>query len=196
MKTERPESRQFMPENAEKVFEGQVFDVYQWQQEMYDGSKRTFEKVKRTDSTDIIAITEDGKIIVLEQEQPGKEKYFSLPGGSVDRGEEPMENAKRELLEETGYEAEEISLWHSAQQISKIDWALYIFFAKNCRKVAEQELDGGEKIKVMLVGMEEFIEMVIEQKIKINELVAKMLQEKLLVIDREATYEKIKSHFL
>lgn len=195
MKIEKPKSRQPIPEHAEKVFEGQLFDVFQWEQELYDGSKKLFEKVQRTDTTDIIAITEDGKVIVLEQEQPGKGKFFSLPGGSVDRDEDPMDNAKRELLEETGYESKNLSLWHSIQQVSKIDWALYIFVARNCKKVSDQNLDGGEKIKVLLVSMEEFIDMIIDQKIVLTPLVMQLIKEKLIVVDRKATHEKIKKHF-
>lgn len=192
---ERPKSRQPIPEHAEKVFEGQLFDVFQWEQELYDGSRKIFEKVQRTDTTDIIAITEDEKVIVLEQEQPGKGKFFSLPGGSIDRDEDPMDNAKRELLEETGYESKDISLWYSTQQVSKIDWALYIFVARNCKKISDQNLDGGEKIKVLLVSMEEFIDMIIDQKIVLTPLTMQLLKENLLVIDREETYEKIKNYF-
>lgn len=191
---ERPKSRQPIPEHAKKVFEGQLFDVFQWDQELYDGSTKVFEKVQRTDTTDIIAITEDEKIIILEQEQPGKGKFFSLPGGSVDRGEDPMDNARRELLEETGYETENISLWHSTQQVSKIDWALYIFIARNCKKVSDQNLDGGEKIKVMLVSMREFIDMIIDQKIVLTPLTMQLLKDNLLIVDREATQEKIKEY--
>lgn len=195
MNTEKPKSRQPIPQHAKKVFEGKLFDVFQWEQKLYDGSKGIFEKVQRTDTTDVIAITEDGKVIVLEQEQPGKGKFFSLPGGSVDRGEDPVDNAKRELLEETGYEAGEISLWHSIQQVSKIDWALYIFVAKNCKKVSDQNLDSGEKIKVLLVSMEEFVDMIIDQKIILTALNMQLLKEDLLVIDRSASHEKIKKYF-
>ena len=36
-----------IPKNATKVFSGKTFDVYQWEQEMFDGSKKIFEKLKR-----------------------------------------------------------------------------------------------------------------------------------------------------
>lgn len=49
MKIERPKSKQPIPENAKLVFKGKIFDTYQWEQEMYDGSRVTFEKIKRPD---------------------------------------------------------------------------------------------------------------------------------------------------
>src|SRR6266567_4147904 len=106
MNIEKPKSRQPIPENAKKVFEGEIFDVFQWEQEMFDGSRKTFEKVERPDTANIIAFTEDGKVIILDQEQPGKDKFVSLPGGRIDEGENPLEAAKRELLEETGFQPE------------------------------------------------------------------------------------------
>ncbi|KKP89624.1 MAG: NUDIX hydrolase [Candidatus Moranbacteria bacterium GW2011_GWC2_37_73] len=40
MKIEKPKSTQLIPEHAKKVFSGTFFDVYQWEQEMFDGSKK------------------------------------------------------------------------------------------------------------------------------------------------------------
>ncbi len=195
MKIEKPKSTQPLPENAKKVFKGVLFDVYQWEQEMFDGSKEIFEKLKRSDTANIIAFTEDRKVIVLEQEQPYKGKFYSLPGGRIEDGESPEEGAKRELLEETGYEAGTLELFNSSQIISKLDWINYVFVAKGCRKVSEQNLDAGEKIKVDLVDFDEFLEMIFSQKIKSSELVMKFLKEDLLVIDKEKTFKKIKEYF-
>jgi len=159
MKIERPKSVQPMPENAKLVFKGVIFDTYQWEQEMFDGSKETFEKLKRSDTVATIPITRDGKVILLDEEQPGKAKWFlSVPAGRMEEGEEPMEAAGRELLEETGYEAKEFVLWEASQPVSKVDWAIYLFVAKGCEKVGDAELDAGEKISVRLVGFEEFMD--------------------------------------
>src|SRR3989344_9504870 len=111
MNIQRPKSKQPMPDNAKRVFKGVIFDVYQWEQEMFDGSKATFEKLKRPDTVVIFGVLPDGKIILTEQEQPSKEPFIGATGGRVDEGEEILAAAKRELLEESGYEAEEFILW-------------------------------------------------------------------------------------
>ena len=46
MEIQRPKSKQPIPENAKRVFKGIIFDVYQWEQELYNGSKAVFEKLK------------------------------------------------------------------------------------------------------------------------------------------------------
>jgi len=69
MRTVTPKNAKLIPENAEQVFKGQIFDVYHWRQEMFDGSTETFEMLKRPDTIKIIAI-KDKKIVILEEEQP------------------------------------------------------------------------------------------------------------------------------
>ena len=134
MKITRPISKQPMPENAKLVFKGVVFDTYQWEIDGYDGSKKTFEKLKRPDTAMVVPVTEDGKIILGIQEQPNKPLFTGLIGGRFDEGEEPLEVAERELLEETGYKAKEWLLLDAVQPVSKIDWAVYTFIAKGVRK--------------------------------------------------------------
>ncbi|HEY4512556.1 MAG TPA: NUDIX hydrolase [Candidatus Paceibacterota bacterium] len=158
MEIERPKSKQPIPENAKRVFQGVIFDVYQWKQEMFDGTKAIFEKLKRPDTVIIFPILPDGKILLTEQEQPGKEPFIGATGGRVDEGEDILRAARRELLEESGYEAEEFILWDAQEPTSKIDWAVYTFIAKGLKKVADLHLDSGEKIKLLPVTFDELLD--------------------------------------
>ena len=71
MEIKRPKSKQPIPDNAKKVFGGVLFDVYQWEQELFDGTKTIFEKLKRPDTVVVFPVLDDGKILLTEQEQPG-----------------------------------------------------------------------------------------------------------------------------
>lgn len=168
-----------MPKAAKKVFTGQIFDVYQWEQKMFDGSVVTFERLQRPDTVSIIPVTHEGKIIVGYQEQPSQKPHFTTIAGRVDPGEEILRAAKRELLEETGYQAAEWELLHSYQPTMKIEWVIFTFVARDCKKVAEQNLDAGEKIELKFVNFDEFIEMAArgdfgEHELKIMALEAKL----------------------
>lgn len=160
MEIERPEPKLKRPENAKLVFKGVVFDVYQWQQELFDGSFTTFESLKRADTVTIIPVLQDGRIMMLDEEHPGNQKFTALPGGHVEPGENPLETAKRELLEETGYIAETWELLGAAQLSMKIDWASYMFIARGCKDVNGKNPDPGEKIKLMPMHYDRFIEAV------------------------------------
>ncbi len=146
-----------LPKNAKLVFKGKIFDVYHWKQKMFDNSIETFEKLKRTDTAVVIAVVRD-KIIIGKQKQPDKPNSFlSLPGGRCDKNEPPLLAAKRELLEETGYASDDWELLEKNCPSKKIIWTVHIFIARNCYKKADQKLDAGEKIKIKLVNLENFL---------------------------------------
>ena len=178
MEIKRPKSKQPLPDNAKVIFKGKLFDVYQWEQELFDGSKTIFEKLKRPDTVVIFPVLPDGKILLIKQEQPGKGLFISTPGGRVDEGEEILAAAKRELLEETGYEAEEYILWDSQQPVSKIEWAVYTFVAKGLKKVSEANPDAGEKVEPFLVNLDELIDVAVKKEFSERELVNKFVEAK------------------
>lgn len=146
-----------IPENAKKVFEGILFDVYQWEQKMFDGTFATFEAIKKLGSVQIIAITPENKIILLDEEQPHNGKFISMPGGKLEKNETPLENAKKELKEETGMKAKRIEFYKETNFGSTINWPTYYFIARDCIKVQEPELEPGEKITPIELNFDEFI---------------------------------------
>lgn len=175
----RPASKQPIPPNARRVFTGILFDVYQWEQELYDGTKATFEKLRRPDTVIVFGVLEDGRILLTKQEQPGKQPFIGATGGRVDDGENILAAAKRELLEESGYEADEFVLWEARQPISKIDWAVYVFVAKGLRRTTDPHLDGGEKITLMPVTFDEFLTIATGPTFSEREIVEHIYEAKL-----------------
>ncbi len=159
-----PQKKNGIPPEAKRVFKGVVFDVYQWEQKMYDGTTATFEKLKRPDTALTIPVLPDGKILISEQEQPGRPSDIGLLGGRVDEREGILEAAKRELREESGYTSNEWSLLSAEEPVIKMDWAIYTFIAKNCMKTSEQKLDAGEKIALKTVTFDELLDLVTDEK--------------------------------
>lgn len=190
MEIKKPVSRQPLPEHAHQVFSGKIFDVFQWDQKMYDGTTQVFEKARRVDAAVVLPVLDDGTIILLEQEQPGKARYLSTCGGRIDPGEDPLTAVQRELREETGYEAKEYFLWRAINPSSKIDYTVYYFIAKGCAQVTESEFDGGEKITIKPVTFDEFIKIVREKRFMEKELVAD-IYEALLDKDKYSELQKL-----
>ncbi|MEK7187305.1 MAG: NUDIX hydrolase [Patescibacteria group bacterium] len=179
MEIKRPEPKQPTPPHAKKIFEGIIFDIYQWEQEMYDGTTATFERLKRPDTVGVIPVLPDGKIVIAEEEQPGKKTATTLLGGRVEEIEDPLEAVKRELLEESGYEGDSWNLLLAIQPVIKMDWAIYTFVARGCHKTREQHLDSGEKIKLKTVSFEEFTDLISNGTINDPDLRIKFLEAKL-----------------
>ena len=190
MNIQRPPSRQPLPPDAACVFKGIIFDVYQWEQVDFEGRAKTFEKLKRPDTAIVLPMTPEGKILYSFEEQPGKEPFLGCLGGRVDEGEDVLTAAKRELREEAGYEADEWTLFEAIQPASKIEWCIYTFIAKGCRKIDEQSLDGGEKIEIRSANFEEFIKVVTRPDFAEGELRAKFL-EALIDPEKMQTLKKL-----
>jgi len=146
-----------LPPNAKLVFKGVIFDVWQWEQKMFDGSTATFERLRRPDTAQVIPVVGD-KILLQVQQQPNRLQPFpSLPGGRFDEGEEPLAAAKRELLEETGYVSDDWVLWRELRPVNKIIWTVHSFIAHNCRYQQPPHLDAGERIENKLVSFDELL---------------------------------------
>lgn len=172
----RPKPQQIRPKSSQKKFSGVLHDVYQWKQELFDGSTTVYEQLTRLDSVNVIPVTPQKKIIVTQQRQPGTEIFLSLPGGVVDPGEEILAAAKRELLEESGCKARSWKLWDACQPAGKVDWAVYSFIAQDCQKVADLRLDAGEKIEVQEVTFEQFLKIVVSPEFREKELALKIMR--------------------
>lgn len=154
-----------IPKEAKLMFRGVIFDVYQWEQKMFDGSYETFEMLKRPDTVEIIPVIDD-RILINEQQQPNSPVFLSLFGGRVDEGEEPLQAAKRELLEEAGYGSDDWELIRTHEPYSKMEWTVYIYIARNSKETAKQNLDTGEKIKVVSVNFDKFLKITDSEKFR------------------------------
>ena len=148
-----------IPDGAEKKFEGIIFDVWQWEQEMFDGTTETFEILDREDTAEVIAIKDD-RIMLQDQEQPSKPPFLCLPGGRINRGEDPLDGAKRELLEESGFVSGEWELFHSIRPTSKLAWQIHVFIARDSEFKQDPQLDAGEKIETKWVTFDELLDLV------------------------------------
>lgn len=149
-----------IPKSAHKVYTGEIFDVYQWQQELFDGTSTTFEMLKRPDTAIVIGIR-DGKLLLLQETQPHRHSVFHFPGGRARSTDESiLEAAKRELKEETGYSFSHWQLIHVSQPANKIEWFVSWFIASGFIGQTKQELDGGEHIEVVLEPFENALNIV------------------------------------
>ena len=163
MKKLIPNNAVLIPESAKLAFKGMIFDVYQWPQQLFDGSEHTFEMLKRPDTVVVMAIV-DGKILVIDDEQPHFGMRQSFPGGRVDDSDESIESAaQREVQEETGYAFKKWRIVRVMQPHLKIEWFVYLLVAWDVESKGETHLDAGEKIKVHEISFAELKELVLNK---------------------------------
>lgn len=150
-----PEGAVLIPKEARRVFGGIIFDIYQWEQKQFDGSKKRFEMARRPDSVAIVAI-HDNKILTISLLQPGwSSPRVTLPGGRVDDGETTRGAAQREMLEETGLTLANWKLVRARQPEIRIEWFQYLYVATEMIAQSDPIIDVGEEISLKWVDLSE-----------------------------------------
>jgi 8-oxo-dGTP pyrophosphatase MutT (NUDIX family) len=109
----------------------------------------------------VLPLTDTGEVVMIRQyRHPLGETLLEIPGGFIDKGEDPSESARRELLEETGYAFDEIiHLGKIAANPGVLDNYTHLFLAKGGRRVQRQHLDANEDIEIVLVPLEQLVGM-------------------------------------
>jgi ADP-ribose pyrophosphatase len=120
------------------------------------GKKHPFYVLTTRNWANVIAITPEKKVLLVSQYRHGTGQVsLETPGGAVDKEEPPMEAARRELLEETGYESAE---WHTLGQVHPnpaiLNNTCFFFLALGARKVADLKLDEAEELEVGLYDLQ------------------------------------------
>lgn len=154
--------------SSKEIFKGRVIDLYVEEVELPNGKTSTREIVKHPGAVAVLALTNDHKIVMVEQyRKPLGRTIVEIPAGKLEKGEEPITTAKRELEEETGYTCEEleplISFYTSP---GFADELVHLFIAKDLKKLTHKaELDEDEFVEVMEITLEEAQEMIVNQQI-------------------------------
>jgi ADP-ribose pyrophosphatase len=155
---EKDKLRKELPAHAQMVFKGILFEVWQWEQELFDGTTTTFEKIWRHPTVQVIATMGD-KLLIEEQDQPNRKNNISLAGGRADQGNDMLAEAKREFLEETGCVSGDWSFFWEHDGEDKVLQSVHYFIARNVRKVQRPELEAGERIETKLITFDEFLKL-------------------------------------
>jgi ADP-ribose pyrophosphatase len=124
----------------------------------------SFFTLNTLDWTNVIAETDGNRFITVQQHRLGTDEItIETPGGLIELNEQPEETAARELLEETGYKAEEMHLLKKLSVNPAIlNNYIYIFYAKRCKKICDQKLDTCEDIEVLTFTRDEIADMLRE----------------------------------
>ncbi|HVX58366.1 MAG TPA: NUDIX domain-containing protein [Candidatus Saccharimonadales bacterium] len=155
MKKIVPKNAYLVPKEAKLMFKGMIYDTYQWQQKLFDGSYHTFEMLKRPDIGTAIAVKDD-KIVIVKQLQPQWEKpRYTMPGGRAEPDETGLDAAKREAHEETGMSFKSWKLLDVVQNHEKIECFHYVYLATGFERQDEIHQDAGEQIEIELMDYEE-----------------------------------------
>ena len=146
--------------SSKTIYEGKVLTVKVDEVELFDKSRSKREIVEHGGGACVLAVYEN-KIPLVEQFRYAYNKtLWELPAGKIEKGEQGLVCAKRELVEETGLWAEELVLLNVLYPSpGYTNEKIYLYFAEKTCKV-EQKLDSGEYLNVKFFTVDEILKMI------------------------------------
>ena len=163
--------------SSEPVFDGTLLKVYRDKVRLPDGGEGVREHIRHPGAVAIVPLFDDGSVLLERQfRYPHGRAFIEVPAGKLDPGEPPLDTAKRELLEETGYAAQEwtrLGTMHTA--IAYTDEAIGLFLARKLSLQGKPSLDAGEFLETLIVSFDEALAMVRDGRITDSKSVCSLL---------------------
>jgi ADP-ribose pyrophosphatase len=162
------------------VFEGRVFDIIVDDVEYPNGRPSIREVARHSGGAVVFPVLPDGRVVLIRQHRyPLGEFIWELPAGKLNRGEDPLDCAKRELEEETGLHASGWTLLNSIYTTPGFcDEVLHIFLATGLREApgGRKPEEGEETMTVNVVSLDEALRMVDAMEIRDGKSICGILQ--------------------
>lgn len=142
--------------SSEEIYKGKIIDVYKDKVLCPNGHESYREYVTHCKASCVMAMLPNGKFILEKQYRyPYDEVIYEFPAGKCDGNEDPLNTAKRELEEETGYIANKLvylgEIYPSCAYTNEI---IYCYFASELEK-GKQHLDDNEAVELYEYSLEE-----------------------------------------
>jgi ADP-ribose pyrophosphatase len=147
---------------SEQIRAGRILDIRLDEVRIYNGQTAPRELVRHVGAVCVVPVTDDGQVILERQYRYPIDKVLTeIPAGKLDyAGEDPLEAAKRELHEETGFRADEwISLGDFYPAAAYSDEHIRVFLARGLH-AGERDLDPDENINLFKLPLSEAVDRV------------------------------------
>jgi len=150
-----------MPNSNDVLFDGKVFTVVRWQGKTPGGTEVMREVVRHPGAVVLLPLLDDGRICLIKNFRAAVDKTLvELPAGTLESGEPPLETARRELIEETGYRGgqfEQIAAFYVSPGI--LDERMHVVVARELTP-GQPAREHGEEIDNLLTSYDDALAMV------------------------------------
>ena len=166
---------------SQEIYRGRVVRLTLDTVQLLGGGTSTREVVHHGGGAGILAINEKGEIALVRQYRYALGRVMrEIPAGKIEPGEPPLQTARRELEEETGFAADELTPFGQiVPTCGYCNEIIYLFIAKGLRPTA-QNLDSDEYVEVEWIPLDEGVRLVLSGEIDDSKTQAALLKAKLL----------------
>jgi len=165
MKEETAPKKAIVKSTAE-VYKGRIFNFLTENLTLPNGRDTEMAFIRHPGSTAVVPLLDDNTVVMeVQYRHPVGEYLLEIPAGTLEPGESPLNCAKRELVEETGFRAQELIELGKIHMIPAYsDEEIHVFIAKGLTP-AKQNLDPDEIIEVVTYPLEKAVQMIDAGKI-------------------------------
>ena len=164
---------QEVPVKQTTVYDGHIIKVRLDEARLPDGTTAPREVVEHPGGVGIALEGEDGKFFFVTQYRYGQEAVMlEYPAGKKEAGEDPMTTAKREIIEETGYEGEDFVHLGSLVPTPAYDTEVIELYYARQGKFVGQHLDADENINLSRLSLDEIIDNIVAGEVSDAKTVA------------------------
>lgn len=179
-------SEEFKRLDRKLIHNGKIIDYYQDMIKLPNGNEAIYDFIKHKGAAAMIAVREDGKLLMVRQWRNAIERYtLEIPAGGLNSVDEPTkEAATRELKEETGYIAENVQfLLRIHTTVAFCSEGIDIYLATGLKRHESQHLDEDEFVDVGAYTLEELVQMIYDGKIEDAKTICAIMTYKSLLTD-------------
>lgn len=161
------------------IFEGRIFTVKKKQVLLENGKQQDREIILHNGGAGILPIDEEGNVYLIKQfRSPFESEVLEIPAGKLERGEDPLKAAKRELSEETGFTARHyISLGEMWPTVGYCGEKIYIYLATGLKK-GKTHFDDDEFVTTIKYDFDTVYNMCMDGTIKDGKTLVAILKAK------------------
>lgn len=163
--------------SSKLLYEGETLSLRKDTFQLQEGAPCQYDIVVHPGAVAVIPITDEGHLLLIKQWRRAAQKILiEIPAGRLEKDEEPLECAKRELQEETGYKADlMISLGGFFTAPGYSTEYIYLYIAKQLSP-SYLPPDDHEWIDLFEVPLDSALEMIYEHKIDDMKTIAGIFQ--------------------
>ena len=176
--------------SSEEIYSGKIVHLYRDTVRLPNGRQAIREVMRHAGAAAVVPLTDDGNVILVRQYRyPFAQVMLEIPAGKLDAGEDPLDCAKRELLEETGVDAKEfVYLGAFYPSVAMLDEVIHLYLARDFSR-ASAKLDADEFLHVEQRPLGEVVEQVMRGEIPDGKTQAAILKAYYL-LNGEVTPDK------
>ncbi|MEO2201992.1 MAG: NUDIX hydrolase [Nitrosopumilus sp.] len=158
-----------------KIYDGKILGLSVYDGKI-EGRKVRREMIEHRGAAAMLAFDEENKVILVQQHRFPHGYVLEIPAGTLEKKEEPINCAFRELEEETGYRARKMTpLITYYPSIGYNTEVIHCFVASGLKKVADLKLDDDEILSVVKIDMQKLLRMIKSGKIQDSKTICAVL---------------------